>query len=54
MAAQTGKFVSEERLYPRDDSGGSMGPKGCSDFADTTTVGNDKDPNKYKSSRKKE
>jgi hypothetical protein len=46
MAAQKGNFVSEERLYPRDNSGGTMGPKGCADFGDAgESVGGSSNPN---------
>jgi len=46
MAAQKGNFINEERLYPRDNSGGTKGPKGCSDFGDAgMNVGGPSDPN---------
>ncbi len=34
MAAQTGTFVDDARLRPRDNSGGPKGPKDVSDFGE--------------------
>lgn len=32
MAKQTGRFVDDARLYPRDNSGGPMGPNKGGEF----------------------